>query len=274
MNSIYEWLDSACKSLRYRPDREAAYKELKDNYEDHRLYLVDQGAYPGVAERQALAAMGDPAETRRMLSAAYHPLLTTLWRVSRILLIVVAVMIVFAGVRSYMRSIGDDWNIFKDPNAVILWTMEQRWAEDPDTTVKEGACFEAAQLGEYEFTVIRALSVKQSSPEHSGQTENSVVLILKAKGPFELKAPEDIVYWLAALDDEGGWYNNIRANADHIPEDEKYAATEYRYSSLDSHYFLVIIANTDPDVKWVDLNYAHRQGRFTMRVVFDKEAAI
>ena len=58
MNSIYEWLDKACKPLRYKPDHEAAYKELKDHYEDHRLYLLDQGAYPGVAERQALEAMG------------------------------------------------------------------------------------------------------------------------------------------------------------------------------------------------------------------------
>ena len=275
MNSIYEWLDKACKPLRYKPDREAAYKELKDHYEDHRLYLLDQGAYPGVAERQALEAMGDPKETGRMLSAAYQPVITLLWRASRYLLIIAATMIVVSMGLSFFRSSwGSDWGLFKDPNVEVLGTMEQRWQQDPNITYAEGSCSDTAVIGDYRFSVIRVLSVSMKGQAYAGQTGNSVVLILKAKGPITLGAPEDIVYRLFALDGNGIPYNNIRAYRDNSTEGQGYVEPAFCYSSLGSHYFRVVISNVDPDTEWIELNYAHWQSRASLRVEFNKEAGI
>ena len=272
MNSIYEWLDKACRPLRYKPDREAAYKELKDHYEDHRLYLMDQGAYPAVAERQALEAMGDPAETGRMLSAAYHPVRTFLWRLSRWVLIMLAIVIAGACVRGFIRNPGGDWNIFKDPSTDILRTMEQRWAEDPNVTVTEGRCDGTAEIGDYRFTVIRALSVCAKDREYLGQVSNSVVLVLKAKGPLTLGQPEDIKYRLSASDDGLTLYNNVWSLAGEVTEGQAYVDPEYCYSSPGCHYFRVIIGDTAPDVKWMDLNYYHRQNKASLRVVFNEGA--
>ena len=35
MNNIYVWLEEVCRPLKYKPDHDAAYKELKDHYQDH-----------------------------------------------------------------------------------------------------------------------------------------------------------------------------------------------------------------------------------------------
>ena len=275
MNSIYEWLDKACRPLRYKPDREAAYKELKDHYEDHRLHLIDQGVYPGVAERQALEAMGDPKETGRMLSAAYQPVITMLWRASRNVLIIVAIMIVVSVGRSFFRSSwGSDWGLFKDPNTEILGTMEQRWESDPDIVVKAGRCDGTAVIGDYRFSVLRVLTVSAKDREHAGQTGNSVVLILKAKGPLTLGAPEDIVYRLFASDEKGIPYNNIRAYRDSGTEGQSYVEPVFCYSSPGSHYFRVVISNVGPDTEWIDLNYVHWQNNVSLRLEFDKESGL
>ncbi len=275
MNSIYEWLDKACKPLRYKPDREAAYKELKDHYEDHRLYLLDQGAYPGVAERQALEAMGDPKETGRMLSAAYQPVITLLWRASRYLLIIAATMIVVSMGLSFFRSSwGSDWGLFKDPNVEVLGTMEQRWQQDPNITYAEGSCSGTAVIGDYRFSVIRVLSVSMKGQAYAGQTGNSVVLILKAKGPITLGAPEEILYRMSAMDDKGTWYNNIRAYKGRYTEGQRFVEPAFCYSSLGSHYFRVVISNVEPDTEWIDLNYSHWQSRASLRVEFNKEAGL
>ena len=278
MNSIYEWLDKACRPLRYKPDREAAYKELKDHYEDHRLYLLDQGAYPGVAERKALEAMGDPKETGRMLSAAYQPVITLLWRLSRYVLIIAAIVVVISVGRSFFRSSwGNGWGLFKDPNAEVLGTMEQRWQQDPNITYAEGRCGGTAVIGDYRFSVIRVLSVSMKDREYAGPTGNSVVLILKAKGPLTLGEPEDIVHRLFASDCNGILYNNILAYRDSSTEEQRYVESTFCYSSLGSHYFRVVISNVGPDTEWIDLNYANWQNwqnRASLRVEIDKEAGL
>ena len=94
MNNIYTWLEEACRPIRYGPDRDAAYRELKDHFQDHYEYLKDRGMLHNDAQEKALEALGDPAETRKLLAAAYHPVLTLLWRISRVLLICLAAAIV------------------------------------------------------------------------------------------------------------------------------------------------------------------------------------
>ena len=272
MNSIYEWLDEACRPLRYKPDREAAYKELKDHYQDHREYLLEQGAYPGAAERQALEAMGDPAETGRLLSAAYQPVLTFFWRLSRWLLIVLAVLVVFAGVLRIVRRGDQKWFV-KDPEDQILSSMAFYKDEDPDTKIVEGHCGGTAELGEYKFTITRAISVRMKDPSRPGQYLDSVVLILKAKGPLTLGAPPDMKYWVTAQDDKLVRYNNISAFGHDLPDDEGYVHMNYCFSSFGTHYYSVVITGTSPDIKNIELDYAHWNSTMSLQAVFSEGAA-
>ena len=81
VRSIAEWTMRATEYIRFQPDRAAVAEELKASYEDHRDELIEAGETTERASFLALQAMGDPAETSRMLRSVYHPLITFLWRI-------------------------------------------------------------------------------------------------------------------------------------------------------------------------------------------------
>ena len=66
-----------CRRVRFRPDHEAITAELTEHMEDRKTALL--AAHPDLtlweAERQAVAAMGDPEEIGRELDKSHSPLL-------------------------------------------------------------------------------------------------------------------------------------------------------------------------------------------------------
>ena len=67
--------------IRFKPDRDAVYRELKDHLEDHYEDLLSQGFSPDKAQRLALEAMGAPEEIAPQLGAIHKPWLGYLYRV-------------------------------------------------------------------------------------------------------------------------------------------------------------------------------------------------
>lgn len=65
-DSWQSWRDAAVGQIRFRPDRERVARELDAHYEDHRLDLERIGFDHALAERRALAAMGDRAWTTEL----------------------------------------------------------------------------------------------------------------------------------------------------------------------------------------------------------------
>ena len=269
MNSIYEWLEEACRPLRYKPDKEAAYRELKDHYEDHRSYLEAQGAYPGAAERQALAAMGDPSDTARMLSAAYHPVLTFLWRLSRGILIALGIALIIALIR-WDPSQKDP--VFYDPEERVLSGMTF-YTNDKDTTkMVEGRCDSTVKMGDYSFTVTRALACQAQGWDALGNDVHFIVLVLRAKGPIQLDIPQTIRYYVTAQDDKGNFYSNA-LTYDAKPGRSREVQMNSGFKRFGSCYYSVYIDCADPDAEWIDLCYEHMGSSFSLRVWFDEGAA-
>ena len=120
VRSIAEWTMQATEHIRYQPDRDAVAEELKASYEDHRDALIESGEATDRASFLALQAMGDPAETGRMLRSVYHPLITFLWRVSRVVLVCLLIAAAIA-VIPWVRN--QDWSLMKDPEEALLNTM-------------------------------------------------------------------------------------------------------------------------------------------------------
>lgn len=75
-----DWLDTATKKIRFRPDRKAVRRELEAHLED----LRETSGLEGDA---ALRAMGDPIEIAEELGRIHRPWLGYLWRLSQIALI-------------------------------------------------------------------------------------------------------------------------------------------------------------------------------------------
>ena len=74
------WCYHAVARIRFKPDREAVFSELKAHLEDHYDDLIAQGHSPDKAKRLALEAMGDPEEIAPQLGAIHKPWLGYLYR--------------------------------------------------------------------------------------------------------------------------------------------------------------------------------------------------
>ena len=269
MRSIEEWILAATGHIRFPPDRKAVAEEIRASYEDHRDALLAAGETRDRASFLALQALGDPDETGKLFRTVYHPLLTALWRVSRVILVCLAVVLVLAAVPWMMYQ---EWSLSSHPEEEILNNMAFYRDRDADTWMQEGYCSEAAKLGEYSFTVTRALLCRAEGwdrPFH-----HFMVLILKEKGPLMLDAPPDLQYYMTATDDRGNQYDNIWDKTDGYTPERFVKVESIGARRWNSHYSVLWIGNADADVQWIDLAYEHRGKSFSLRVRFDEEISL
>lgn len=80
-----DWLDTATKKIRFRPDRKAVRRELEAHLEDMR-------EASGLEEDAALRTMGDPEAVAEELGRVHRPWLGYLWRASQAALAGAAVL--------------------------------------------------------------------------------------------------------------------------------------------------------------------------------------
>ena len=73
MINFDDWCYHAVAQIRFKPDRKAVFRELKDHLEDHYDSLLCSGYAPEDAKRLALEAMGDPEEIAPQLGAIHKP---------------------------------------------------------------------------------------------------------------------------------------------------------------------------------------------------------
>ena len=87
-NPAEQWLNTAVKKIRFKPDRREVRAELSAHLEDKALDL--QRIFPDMtreeAQERAVSDMGDPAEVGKELAKVHKPWLGYLWRASQVLL--------------------------------------------------------------------------------------------------------------------------------------------------------------------------------------------
>lgn len=87
------WVDAVCEQVRFQPDRKGIARELRVHYEDHVRDLLRLGRDPALAEERALEAMGNAQEVGRALDRVHKPWLGWLWEVSRLLVLLLALLL-------------------------------------------------------------------------------------------------------------------------------------------------------------------------------------
>ncbi len=75
-----DWCYHAVAQIRFKPDRQAVFQELKAHMEDHYEYLLSTGYTSEDAKRLAMEAMGDPEEIAPQLGAIHKPWMGYLYR--------------------------------------------------------------------------------------------------------------------------------------------------------------------------------------------------
>lgn len=95
MINFEDWCFRAVSQIRFKPDQEAVYAELKAHLEDHYDDLLAQGHSQDQARRLALEAMGDPEEIAPQLGAIHKPWLGYAYRVVKWVTIPVCIWALF-----------------------------------------------------------------------------------------------------------------------------------------------------------------------------------
>ena len=88
-----EFCRRVCSVIRWKPAREAAWRELAAHLEDHAAALEAWGIPPEEAAAQAVEAMGDPYEIGHQLDRCYSPLVPRLSRVFFLLALAIVLLI-------------------------------------------------------------------------------------------------------------------------------------------------------------------------------------
>ena len=87
------WVNAVCEQVRFRPDHRSIEFELRDHYEEHVRDLLRLGRPRELAEERALEAMGNAQEVGRALDRVHKPWLGWLWEVSRLLVLLLALLL-------------------------------------------------------------------------------------------------------------------------------------------------------------------------------------
>ena len=89
-----------CSVIRWKPAREAAWRELSDHLKDHAAALEERGIPPEEAAAQAVEAMGDPYEIGHQLDRCHSPLVPTLSRIFVLLALAALLLSLIIGFRN------------------------------------------------------------------------------------------------------------------------------------------------------------------------------
>lgn len=221
-NAAQEWLETATKDIRFRPDRLAVKAELREHLEDKTADMARIFHIEGEeAEQEALKRMGDPEEIGRELARLHKPWLGYLWTVSRVLRILLLILAVL-----YMMILdhyGDN----------VQGGMGYRSVRNlnPPTAVEPAQ----AELGNYTFRVVEAVkdsynivrvTVRASSPrfwERIAMLSNKQVSVILEDGTridLDTKFGEDertTVAYVGLYDYWNIFSRDIRIYANHVP---------------------------------------------------------
>lgn len=95
MNSFDAWCKRAVSQIRYKPDQQAVFDELKAHLEDHFEDLLTQGYSIEEAKRLALEAMGSAEEIAPQLGQIHKPFWGYVYSVVKVAAIITSFLALF-----------------------------------------------------------------------------------------------------------------------------------------------------------------------------------
>lgn len=286
MTEFRRWCDAVTDQVRFRPDRRAIAAELTAHYQDHVQDLERVGYDWKLAQRRALAAMGDPEEVGRALDRVHKPWLGWLWIASRAVLVltVIACLLSLPGTGSFFhmlkntlfppedpggyQAIAGSYSALNQQEGITVWrsmgTLEARSAELPGYTLSllEG------QWWQYHDTFYRGQCLLRLEPEHLwyGLPEDVLDdLMLTGSGGVLFS---NIKYDPFPYEETDNWFLiSESSNALPIADD----ADSYRLEdSRDlGGWYLNLTMTTDEPVEWTELSFPHGDNDWTFRITWE-----
>lgn len=268
---IYGWLDRVFRHLRFGGDEAALRQELTDHFEDRLNFLQEQGCPAEEAQQKALAAMGDPDETGRLLRKVCQPWLgLLLWTVRGVLIaLAVALICQLPHLLPRLESKREQSRIRE------AWiqgeALEEGLTEDTIAAVRAGRCSGEGRLGSYRVEPVAAWTCWGRFEEPLDRyREGSWVVLKIASPPWEEPDPRLLQNHLTLWDDKGRRYRDYELycrEADDLAEDlDNYYTLPQGRDLTACYYTLWLNGASDPER--LELDYDDGANRFQCQVVF------
>ncbi len=263
--TISEWIREATRPILLKKDRKQAAQELVDHFEDHCSALTARGKSPEQAEQDALAAMGDAKETGLLLRQAYQPVLSVLWKISRIVFPAVALLLLISIAQSVPLKVTYDSPFYE--------AIRQDELDNPNLSVMQMSKSEEAQVGKYRFSVERAhILPRDGSASNSIDSRVCIVIRLRIDHPRWMNTAKNPQYYLYAKDDLGNEYPNCSFLSAPVSAPYLQALTKAVDRTYD--YLDIMIWKTGSSKqtlpKHIDLIYDHAGCFFSIGISFSE----
>ena len=258
-HNVSAWLETAVAGIRFRPDREAVERELREHIEDKTADLMR--IFPDMTEEEAreraLSQMGDPVEIGKELAKIHKPWLGYLWRVSQTVLGAVLLLAVIVGA----NYIGGGYTGWFEPGEGLPMDLE-------GCSVTELEHWEGRiKVDGYTLTMPRAALYSREDGQELG-------VALRTVSPY---------FW----DREGRFYERISAVDSLGNRYPSYYAQRMRwqvekwnclFGISDGHGpfrqdYILWVDGLPPEAEWVRLEYNWMGHEFSMTVELKEAGA-
>lgn len=251
---LENWCSRAVRLIRYRPDRNAVYAELYQHLEDRCASFTAKGIPEEEAKEMAVAAMGNPDEIAPQLAAIHRPFWGYCYRVTKWVLVLVAVVTLFHAFFFLTDEI-----LQNDPPYDF-------YAEEPDGYwVRTSRAYYAepnlsATLDGFRVTVRKvALRHGTSDPIHP----DVIYLRLRITKPVPWADKPDMYLWFRAVDSLGNTYRSY-AETDH--SSPSLVACDVNYDPFGITFDLKLDNCVSRNAEWIELHYDRNGRDFVLRI--------
>lgn len=274
--SVRSWLDTAVAGIRFKPDRAAVERELREHIEDKIADLCR--LYPDLsqeeAEDMALGRMGDPKEIGRELAKIHKPLWGCLWELSKVLVAVAVLgLVAIAFWQGDDAFLGDDpaselWDFDGLPgNGILDYGANERNgrrgsraryqpSQDPDQLM-------AQRRGQSVWVNGQRVSLRHAAlwQERDGR---ALYLSLRVETPMLWARGDLNEDWMTITDSLGNLYSFEWTDSGR--ENETHTGGYGPFHSCTE----VILWNLDREAEWVRLDYGPQGELFSMTVELER----
>ena len=271
------WLHTAVAGIRFRPDREAVERELREHIEDKTLDLMR--IFPDMTEEEAreraLSQMGDPVEIGKELAKIHKPWLGYLWRASQVLAVLACLWLASFGLfRGDDAYLGDDprsewWDFDGLPGTAVMGDDDDvRYlpGEDPNQLLAlEPGLTET--VGGQKVSLLRAALWR----EGDGRLELYCYLRVETWRFWERGRLRE--QWMTVTDSLGRVYGlGIDSPEDPVSGGLLNGLQQWGVGPFHSGYELSL-RELDPAAEWVRLDYGPGEPVFSFTVEIEEGTA-
>ena len=254
---FYYWCRDAVSQIRYRPDREKVYTELRGHMQDRYESYLAEGMDEKEAEIKTLAAMGDAKELAPQLAAIHKPHWAYAMVITRFLAFILIMAIVISGVSLAVKRLEvDGWQDWFD------------WPDDPWDPYTEGNGTQVAYVTPkdvtdstdgYYFKVKKAVMWQQEDAPaaENGICYGQLYVRLNVTNLLPWMSQLPAVHWMWAVDSAGTYYTSKN---EQNPTTQAWITPMLDGDRLWTQSYDVYFQGAPADIQWVELHY-DRDGR-------------